>query len=39
VRDRAAKLGARARAEGGVTLAADEIERRLEEAREAAAVA
>ncbi len=39
VRDRAAKLGARARAEGGVTLAADAIERRLEEAKEAAAVA
>jgi UDP:flavonoid glycosyltransferase YjiC (YdhE family) len=36
VRDRAAKLGARARAEGGVTLAADAIERRLNEAREAA---
>jgi UDP:flavonoid glycosyltransferase YjiC (YdhE family) len=37
VRDRAAKLGARARAEGGVTLAADAIERSLKEASEAAA--
>lgn len=32
VRERARALGERARAEGGVTLAADEIERRLKEA-------
>jgi sterol 3beta-glucosyltransferase len=37
VRERAAKLGARARAEGGVTLAADAIEVRLKEAKEATA--
>lgn len=33
VRERARQLGQRAKAEGGVTQAADEIERRLEEAR------
>ncbi|HLM73212.1 MAG TPA: nucleotide disphospho-sugar-binding domain-containing protein, partial [Polyangiaceae bacterium] len=37
VRERAAKLGARARAEGGVTMAADAIEVRLKEAKEATA--